>query len=537
MSLINGQLRSRAGYVPDEVLSLIFLECLEVDYLDCATPSPLHAPLVLSWICRHWRNVALNTRQLWRGVCFTRQPDRINDNTSLLKLWIERSGALPFGVRLANLIGDGERLFSFEHRMEMDPAVIKGIEDFIGVLMTCSNRWRVVELTVPEVSHATPVLNALVKGVNALEHLCISSQYLGIHEHPVIYDFSSNNSLETVRLITPLIAPLPTGNRDTFKSLSMLELHFCASIHDCITWIDMAPNLEHLTLRVYGTGEGARPLQDQRIRRLPYLDSLEITYFAANSQFEQPGVLLDVLDVPKLTKLELNMNHLFDWSPFPNLRNLLVRSGASLESMIFSGTHMLEAEIIELLRLSPDLECFVDESVTDGVLAALTPSLLPEVADLAEARPMPTIEEVRESKMQTSDAPMELDAVPSSSIAPISQPSSTTNINSNPNTDSDSDSKSKFEDDPSNYTVLCPNLQYFESEDIDMCSLQPLYAFMSTRCEELYKDIQDYVDATAVRPVPDEFKTLISVVLPCDPMYGVLSHPKILESMERNIYF
>ena len=104
MTLANGQLKSNSGYLPTEVLSTIFQECLEADELDCTAPHPLQAPLVLTWVCRLWRSIAISTHRLWEGVILIQEASRVDDSTRLLELWMERSGALPFGVKFASEI-------------------------------------------------------------------------------------------------------------------------------------------------------------------------------------------------------------------------------------------------------------------------------------------------------------------------------------------------------------------------------------------------------------------------------------------------
>ncbi|KAJ7108306.1 hypothetical protein C8R44DRAFT_531522, partial [Mycena epipterygia] len=49
--------------LPNEITSQIFVACLPED--GRVTPSPHTAPLLLAQICRHWRNIATSTCELW----------------------------------------------------------------------------------------------------------------------------------------------------------------------------------------------------------------------------------------------------------------------------------------------------------------------------------------------------------------------------------------------------------------------------------------------------------------------------------------
>ncbi|KAJ7115355.1 hypothetical protein C8R44DRAFT_538360, partial [Mycena epipterygia] len=49
--------------VPYELVAHIFLHCLPAD--GRVRPSPRAAPLLLAQICSDWRQIALETKQLW----------------------------------------------------------------------------------------------------------------------------------------------------------------------------------------------------------------------------------------------------------------------------------------------------------------------------------------------------------------------------------------------------------------------------------------------------------------------------------------
>ena len=168
---------------------------------------------------------------------------------------------------------------------------------------------------------------------------------------------------------------------------------------------------------------------------------------------------------------------------------------------------------LDLLHESWPLEILECEIATDEILRALTPRLISEDSGvMSEATPLPSSAE----RMETD---------------PVSLTNTSTN---NAQAESDADSASL---DPSKYTVLCPILEYFETSDVDGCSLGALYAMMTSRCDEIYEDIRGHVDTSSFPPTPEEFKTLHSIVLPCDPLYSTLSHPQILEGLERTVYF
>ncbi|KAJ7667265.1 hypothetical protein B0H17DRAFT_836591, partial [Mycena rosella] len=49
--------------LPPEIVSQIFVNCLPIH--GRVRPSPTTAPLTLTQICHHWREIALSTSALW----------------------------------------------------------------------------------------------------------------------------------------------------------------------------------------------------------------------------------------------------------------------------------------------------------------------------------------------------------------------------------------------------------------------------------------------------------------------------------------
>ncbi|KAJ7170891.1 hypothetical protein C8R43DRAFT_981451 [Mycena crocata] len=56
--------------LPAEVTSEIFIHCVPSVSSPPSKPKPSVAPLLLTGICRQWRNIALTTPRLWSTFCF-----------------------------------------------------------------------------------------------------------------------------------------------------------------------------------------------------------------------------------------------------------------------------------------------------------------------------------------------------------------------------------------------------------------------------------------------------------------------------------
>ncbi|KAK1227954.1 hypothetical protein PQX77_009001 [Marasmius sp. AFHP31] len=98
--------------LPSEVLSQIFIACLPTAHH--ATRDLTQAPLIFTVISRRFRDVALSTPQLWNSIHLTILPSyndpkdfnteeyiaRVSHRRDGVKLWLERSAALPLSFSL-----------------------------------------------------------------------------------------------------------------------------------------------------------------------------------------------------------------------------------------------------------------------------------------------------------------------------------------------------------------------------------------------------------------------------------------------------
>jgi hypothetical protein len=78
--------------LPIEVLCQIFALCLPAETDRFRVSSKL-APILLTWICRRWREVAMNTPSLWCKLYVQVHPDRGDwrKAASYYSLWLKRS--------------------------------------------------------------------------------------------------------------------------------------------------------------------------------------------------------------------------------------------------------------------------------------------------------------------------------------------------------------------------------------------------------------------------------------------------------------
>ncbi|KAJ7658670.1 hypothetical protein DFH06DRAFT_1327237 [Mycena polygramma] len=95
--------------VPAEILSNIFILCLPAN--GRVRPSPHSAPLLLTRVCRQWRERAIATVELWAAVDFTfpnrQERDDHERARQLLETWFTRARGYPLSMTLRSAMHGG----------------------------------------------------------------------------------------------------------------------------------------------------------------------------------------------------------------------------------------------------------------------------------------------------------------------------------------------------------------------------------------------------------------------------------------------
>ncbi|KAK0457603.1 uncharacterized protein EV420DRAFT_504391 [Desarmillaria tabescens] len=81
--------------LPAETLQEIFVHTLPVHHN--AVMQSKQSPLILTYICKEWRSLALSTPRLWSSVHIIIRDD---EHLAGAEKWIQRSGMLPLGISL-----------------------------------------------------------------------------------------------------------------------------------------------------------------------------------------------------------------------------------------------------------------------------------------------------------------------------------------------------------------------------------------------------------------------------------------------------
>lgn len=351
--------------LPDEVLSEIFLYCVPDE-----APSATSPPLTLTWVCRHWREVAVSLPQLWTQITLGERGTDPGKDVRLLDLWVSRSGcSLPLDLKMYHEMKDNEKPVFF------DPArgekYIVGMKFLLNKLLSIAHRWRTLELHALDLYVLGPILRGLVNGAPRLEKLSVSTKYFDFFGSVFFLDMDGCPSLQNMRLLCPMLCP--TASSQVANSMSSLEIRFCPLMKDCLTWLSICPNLERLSVRFFRAVPSSLP-QNAMPLKLGRLKYLTVSCFSDDSD---PNPLLELLELPSLSEFTLDMNGIIhseqgeSWSN--RMSSILIRSSASLEQLTLLGTTITSDALLRLLRQTVQLRHLTisGASVDDSLIYAL----------------------------------------------------------------------------------------------------------------------------------------------------------------------
>ncbi|KAJ7059895.1 hypothetical protein C8F01DRAFT_1253982 [Mycena amicta] len=310
--------RPPSAAIPPEIVSEIFLCCLP------ASPSPPSAetaPLLLSQICTLYRDIALDTPDLWSSIVLK---DDLKASVDILSLWSARARTIPLTFSLETQHVDLGR-------------------DMLVAAMEHKERWGEVILYLALGSYG--VLGG-VSGAS-LPHLCHLSLRVNTGHWgpwggasdpgppPPSLDLLGASQLRDLRLFMfPYTLHVPWKQLTTLH-MPDYRIHSLLPVDD-LTTLRWCNSLVHLNL--YGDNAPGSP----EVVHLPHLKSLDITNTPIMSH----------LVLPLLRRLTMPLNHYTVQHVLP----LIPKWGCMLETLELTPEEILPQLFPQLLAAIPSLK-------------------------------------------------------------------------------------------------------------------------------------------------------------------------------------
>ncbi|KAJ7617296.1 hypothetical protein FB45DRAFT_1063786 [Roridomyces roridus] len=358
--------------VPPELVSKIFLECLPAN--GRVQPRKFTAPLVLAQICQQWRQIALETQQLWCSIDLTFRRRRhtpgfydiwsfsftsdgkddpmdapYDGACKLLQTWFRRVSSCPLSITLR----------CHKERNSLPASIWPAITEFAG-------QWGRLEIQLP--MRDIPLLERIRGPFPLLYSLSINDIHRARDTDALTHltAFCDAPRLREVRLWDlDLDEDVQIGN----ASLTMLELHERLTFPDVKALLERFPNLTSLHITFWPWDEKPKPAL---LEGLPPLESLTV----------RMGELLPFLTLPHLRHLE----HRIIPPRIDPFLSFISRSGCVLQSLRLDVGTLDCALLLECLAAVPSLVTFHLEQIYSSSTfydRLWSPSIFPNLLDLS----------------------------------------------------------------------------------------------------------------------------------------------------------
>ncbi|KAG2143692.1 hypothetical protein DEU56DRAFT_884346 [Suillus clintonianus] len=329
--------------LPTEIIIHIFQNCLS----EFTYPSALQAPLLLTGVCRRWREVAVNMPSLWcRLSVMVALSSSWRPQASGYDLWLKRSRGYPLSLAL---------FCNNRDAIKMQRLLRPYVNQILSLRLTFYEG-----TTLPEL---------LLDNLPALQELAILQ---GAHDsnvevlaigHSIPRVPSTVRSLKIVDRFfhtVPLTSFGPVAAHLTYLDISTLRYPSAV-----LQLLHLCPSLASLKITVtfyYGEPLVFRPFTH------PKIQMFHISHGSFDAQ--NLSALVEALSFPSLRVLE---DHLIDIGgppcrrPHKQWKAFLARSKCPLETLIFSGWKtptVTDVEEAEYIALIPSLEIQVVDPST-----------------------------------------------------------------------------------------------------------------------------------------------------------------------------
>ncbi|KAJ7145138.1 hypothetical protein C8R43DRAFT_1012974 [Mycena crocata] len=332
--------------LPVEITSQIFLSCLPDNPFDTTDVA-----VVLTCVCRHWKDVAVAIPQLWSA--WSLAIDSYTPRNRIKKgveTWLARSQNHPLSIRLHHKDGAGMDVSPADERWweRLSDFEVSGIMELI---LQHRQRWKNIQFNLPLAALNNLVEVGAAQVLPQLEHLTLGSIQEdwsgGSDDQDEVTLFLSAPRLRSLDLI--LEASFQFSRLDNFDLPWMQLTTFTGTNFttlDCLFLLEKTPALIHCVFYIsrHALTTLAAHIPEPTISQLK---SLELRSTVTNAR---SALVLQHLTLPGLETLVLARDEL---DIPPSLTSLSLRSSCTI--LHFSGEFILSDELSQIFEALPSL--------------------------------------------------------------------------------------------------------------------------------------------------------------------------------------
>ncbi|KAG2342514.1 hypothetical protein BDR05DRAFT_348845 [Suillus weaverae] len=325
--------------LPTEILAQIFLYCMpETGHW---TPEPYLAPMLLTTVCRRWREVAVDMPGLWRRLRLEVGHGDWQQRAYCYDTYLKRSRGLQLSLRLEGHNDWTELRSLLQPYVDQISSLTLGF--FLGTGALVMSDFRALEELFISAGGYEPE-RAVIRSIVQLPLNLRSLKLMDLWFYPEMLMFSGP---------TPLSNPFMSGgfNHLAWAGLTNLEIAVCA-LDSLLHMLCVCPNLSSLTMIGMCT-----TIRTSAALAHSNLQSLHICGHLPSDSIINLG-LFNAITLPNLRAIEV---HGLGLSPHEEFKAFLTRSQCPLESLIFGGGVLTtDQQLAEYVTLFPSLELVAD---------------------------------------------------------------------------------------------------------------------------------------------------------------------------------
>ncbi|KAJ7019649.1 hypothetical protein C8F04DRAFT_329687 [Mycena alexandri] len=341
--------------LPAQITSEIFAQCAEHPFH--REPDPKRAPLLLTYVCRAWRDIAIHDPALWNRVRFMCEHNSYSSHRRLLaKLYLERAGTTPLDLHVQSTVEAGGR-----------PRLLQDVIDR-------ASQWRKVIFIA-----SVPTLRDQFLGqldLLILETLSLTRN----RDSPGFFHGGAFAVAPKLQVVTLWDNYNPSSIMLPWSQLTKLTIHDC-TWKSCIEVLGSAPNLVDLTF------DPIIP-PSNRFSDAVLAPHLHLKHLSVGGP--ELHAVLGRLNLPNLEQLEVRPGSTFDDSESrPGLLSFFRRSPKLSRffcTLVESRRSFLLPLLVEMPNLSV-LDLTASSCEVDAILRNLhqSPSFLPFIQNMSLA--------------------------------------------------------------------------------------------------------------------------------------------------------
>ncbi|KAG2137424.1 uncharacterized protein EDB93DRAFT_1106622 [Suillus bovinus] len=314
----HGVFSSAIWRLPTEILTEIFLYCMP-EY-ESRTPSQHLAPVLLTRVCKRWRDIALDMPNLWCRLRLEVGPSNWQQSAFCYNFYLKRSRGLKLSLALdCHNNGWMELQSLLQCVMSFSGADSLAIADFHGL----SELVIYTGGTVP----LKPFMRSIVQLPPSMRSLKLVDMWCHLEVLPGV---------------------------ESLGWASLTNLEIVVNGLDCfVHLLQLCPNLSSLTMNaIFTTIETTKAFVHPRLQ---YLGISGHSFL--NSTLVDLG-LFNAVTLPNLRGIEVR--HMCQW-PHEEFKAFLTRSQCPLEILIFGdGVMVTNQQLAEYVELFPSLHLVTD---------------------------------------------------------------------------------------------------------------------------------------------------------------------------------